>query len=576
MNIKHLNNFQLIWSLIPNNFKVYAKIIILMSLVAMIFETLSLGMVIPLMFSLAGPESNGSESSLHQLMSMTNLSEIDIKTAAFWLLLLFLVKNLFTIIFTKLQAKFVFSLEKHLSKKLLQIYINQPFSFYFKNKSSDLIRNAVAEVSLFSHNAVASVFSLLTELLILIGILSLLIYVNPLITSSCIIFFTLIGSIYHLTVSGYLSSWSKDRQISESKRIQVIQEIFGLIKEIKIYAKENYFLNHYSKFARLSSKSGENQQSLQVVPKALLEFSVILIICLFLLTNKHDSSTMIATLGLYGAAAFRLIPSVNRINSYLQALKFSEVTIKLLHKEFSLFRDDEEASYGNIKFNESINVTNLTYRYPDNSKFIFNDISLKIDKGDIACITGSSGAGKSTLIDLICGLLRPISGQITIDDILVNNYVRSWQNQITYVPQNIFLIDGSIKDNIVFGDCADNINNDRLLESIEYSGLNELLRSKPMGMDTIVGESGILLSGGQKQRIGLARALYKRSSLLILDEATNALDPLLERAVIQSIAKIKGLTIIWISHSDKPINFANKLIHINSGNVKCTSIKRLS
>ena len=326
------------------------------------------------------------------------------------------------------------------------------------------------------------------------------------------------------------------------------------------------------------------------MPRILLEF--IAVLCLVtvvasLMINSPDLTLIIPTLAMFGAASMRLLPSANRILGAIQSIRYGRSTIDVVFKELSTL--DSRVYYENksneIKFKKIISLKSINFKYKSR-KIILQNINIKIPKGKFIGIIGESGAGKSTLIDILLGLLKPNSGLVEVDNIDVRTNIIGWQKKIGYVPQDIYLVDDTLRQNIAFGIPKTDINNEKVLEAIKLSKLDDFVASLEDGLETLFGERGIKLSGGQLQRVAIARALYRNPEILILDEATSALDNETENFVMESVKNLKGLkTIIVITHristilnSDyvyklkngfiekegKPIDILNKSIQINT------------
>lgn len=563
-----------IWKLLPESARVKAIIYIALSSLAMILEVVSLGMVVPLLAAVS-MDAHQSSSNFFlfkylYLFGMNNASTIVIFLAG-----IFLIKNIYLGLLAKFQGKYVFELESAISYRLFKEYLHQDYSQLIKKNSSELIRSIVGDVSNYVHNAVAPLLSLIAELFIVIGVLSLLIYIDVYAAISMALLIGGVGYIFHKIVRGRVSRWGESRQYHEGKRIQKIQEGIGAVKEIKIGSLEEVFSGIYLEHMHVSALSGRNQQALQSASRLFLEvlaiFSLALLVLFF--DKNQKGVELLSILGLYAAAAFRLMPSVNRIIGALQAIRFSRASIILLTQEFNKFTHDDFETEERVEFEKSIHLNDVTFSHANSTHIVFRKIDISFSKGDFVCIEGPSGVGKSTLIDIICGLLRPNSGVVNVDGKSIERSERQWQKNISYVPQSIFLLDETILKNIIFGSDSDNVDINRLEMVVHVCGLKSLLDSLPDGLNAKVGERGARISGGQRQRIGLARALYRRSRLLILDEATSALDTLAENEILKNICSFSDdLTIICISHNSAARNFANKVIRLTGEAVQLQNI----
>jgi ABC-type bacteriocin/lantibiotic exporter with double-glycine peptidase domain len=277
---------------------------------------------------------------------------------------------------------------------------------------------------------------------------------------------------------------------------------------------------------------------------------------------------LIPTVGLFVAAAFRMLPSITRIMNSIQIIKISNNSIDILYDEFKSFINYDISSHSNdsITFNNNIKLHNIGFSY-NNSKFI-EGLNLTIIKGETIGFIGQSGSGKSTIIDILLGLLKPKMGKILVDDKNVENNLRSWQDKIGYVPQTIFLTDDTLINNIAFGIEVNEIDNEKVLKCIQMAQLEEFIDSLPLGLHTFVGERGVRLSGGQRQRIGIARALYTNPEVLFLDEATSALDVNTEEHIMNMILQLKGeKTIIIVAHRHSTVKICDKIFKINHGKI---------
>lgn len=563
-SIINKNIYTAIWRLLPRTAQVNAAIYIVLSSLAMVLEVVSLGMVIPLLAAVSiGANQAPSNFFLLKYLPLSNFNDISI--IVILLTGIFILKNIYLGFLARFQGKYVFELESKISYQLFKEYLYQDYSELVKKNSSELIRSIVGDVSNYVHNAVAPLFSLVAECFIVIGILSLLIYVDIQAALSMAFLIGGIGYFFHKIIRSRVSKWGESRQYHEGKRIQKIQEGIGAIKEIKIGSLENPFSAIYSEHMSASASSGRNQQALQSTSRLLLEvlaiFSLALLILVF--NQNQKGVDLVSILGLYAAAAFRIMPSVNRMIGALQAIRFSRASVVLLTKEFNNFRRIKNLPLEKVSFENKIELSDVSFRHSTSAHMIFDKVNLSIARGDFICVEGPSGVGKSTLIDIICGLLKPTSGVVKVDDKSIEGQEKGWQKNISYVPQSIFLLDETILKNITFGSNDQNFDLIRLNRVVDICGLRPLLDIMPDGLNAMVGERGARISGGQRQRIGLARALYRKSRLLILDEATSALDADSEKVVLTNICCFSDdLTIICISHNNAPRTFANKLIQL--------------
>ena len=362
------------------------------------------------------------------------------------------------------------------------------------------------------------------------------------------------------------------RQDVDSKSSKIILETFGGIKDIFVLGRKQFFLNNFFKQNHLKASVSLRQLTISQFPRLYLELVAVfgLIGFILLMTYRNeDPKVLISTVGVFVAATFKIIPSINRLIASIQLLKYYKSSLSIIYNELVCLKTEEIPSNQNLDsyvFKDKIQLLNLSFGY--NNTTLLQDVNLEINKGDSIGIVGESGSGKSTLIDLLLGFQKPSKGLITIDDVDLNDVILSFRSKIGYVSQELYLIDDSILNNIAFGINKDEINIERVHEVIKLSQLETLIENSKDGVNTRVGERGVQLSGGQKQRIAIARALYSNPDILILDEATSALDSKTENSIIKTVEGLKGnVTIIIISHKLSILDMCNKVFKISDSKI---------
>ena len=369
-------------------------------------------------------------------------------------------------------------------------------------------------------------------------------------------------------------NWGKKRQYFDGKKIQSLQQAFGGIKEIKLHNKESTFFQFFSEFNFGSSNMSRNQSFISTFPRFWLEFLVIIcffLIVYFLKISGEEIQSITPTLAIFGAAAFKVYPSTNKILNSAQMIKYNLPVINLIYKEMNLqdlVKDSNNNELNKIIFKKNISININSFRYSDSGNKVLKDVKFEILKGSALGIIGHSGAGKSTLIDIILGLLKSNVELVNVDGLNIHKNIISWQKQIGYVPQSIYLMDDTLKKNTAFGIKETEIKNERLHNSLELSQLSKIIPNLEKGLETFIGENGIRLSGGQKQRIGIARALYSNPEILVLDESTSSLDYKTEKEILDSIKNLKGLvTTIIISHRVDNLKFCDNVLVLENGQI---------
>tara|TARA_B110000027_G_C16117213_1_gene300770 strand:- start:2583 stop:3827 length:1245 start_codon:yes stop_codon:yes gene_type:complete len=386
---------------------------------------------------------------------------------------------------------------------------------------------------------------------------------------------TLLGGIFYKASKIKLSEWGSVRQPLAGATIKAVMQGLGGIKDVKILGREQYFYDQFCGNNLILASILTKITTLQMVPRIFLElFAVLGLVLLIVIMQIQEKSLelLIPTLGVFVAAAFRLIPSVNKIIAAVQNIIYSKPVVNVLLNEFSLINQAKNSQVSgaiDIKFQSEIQLLNLDFSFDKLGNKILRNISLEIKKGSSVGIVGKSGSGKSTLIDIILGLLEPSKGQIIVDNFNIKNNIVSWQKHLGYVNQSIYLIDDDIRNNIAFGIENEQIDNKSLLDAINYAQLEEFISSLPDGVYTKVGERGVRLSGGQRQRIGIARALYRNPEILVLDEATSSLDNATEAAIMESLNIFKGTkTLIIVAHRLSTVENCDRIYSLKEGAIE--------
>ena len=480
----------------------------------------------------------------------------------------YLVKTFFLIFFSYWKANFIYKLHQKYAEKLYFNYINQNYLFHLKSNSSELTKNIVSTQN-FAHN-INQLSILFTEIIILLGLVLILMYVNVKATIFIFIFTTLISIIFLKLVTPILSIQGRKNMTNLKSLMENINSSFFAIKEIKIMNRENYFIKRFSKNIKNFSNSEKIQEFIQSIPRFILEFMSILLLIItifFMVHYEYDKVSIITFLALFAAAGFKIIPSINKIIFSLQHLKFYLPVSEIVITDLKLKKKEITNTPQNISKNWRVQIKNLSYIYPKSKKFVFRNINLDIKKFDIIGITGPSGVGKSTFINCLIGLLKPSNGEIIIDQESIFDNLKLWQNKIGYVPQQVFLTDNNIFSNIAFGVESKKINKHKIFQASQISQLSNFLKKK-QDYFKIIGERGVRISGGQMQRIGIARALYNEKDILIFDESTSSLDLETEKKFFKSIENFKRKkTIIIISHKLNTLKICDKVYKLKNNSL---------
>ena len=539
----------------------------------MLMETLGVGLIIPVLALVTDPDVLNRYSKVGPLLErIGNPDQITLVVGSMVVLLVvYTVKTGFIAFLTWRQSHFAYGVQIALSQRMFEGYLRQPYAFHLQRNSAQLIQNVSGEVQLFAYS-ITVVASLLSETLVLIGVSALLLVVEPI---GALIVISILGVIswlfYGINKSRVLR-WGETRQYHDGQRIQHMQQGFGGVKDVKLLGREDEFFAQYLFHTTASANTNKKQTVMVAMPRLLLEWLAVLglaILVFSMLAQGKPVQSLIPTLGLFAAAAFRLIPSVNRILSGMQHMRYSLPVIDRIYNEIvGLETDKKPTREGSLEIKYYIKLEKVGYIYSGAEQPALSNISLQIPKGSSTGFIGGSGAGKSTLIDIIIGLLTPTEGRVLIDETDIRENLRGWQDQIGYVPQFIFLTDDTLRRNIAFGLSEDQIDDNAVRHAIKAAQLHDFVDSLSEGVNTIVGERGVRLSGGQRQRIGIARALYHDPQILVLDEATSALDTETEEGIMKAVNVLHGeKTIIIVAHRLSTVSRCDHLYRMENGHI---------
>lgn len=560
-----MSQLKKIFEVLSKDIKVELYFLYFLILFAVVLEVLGISLIIPL-FDVILNKNNTSINSITDKFNFTNLET----TILFIFVIFYFFKTLFLSFLFYRKAFFSSKIQKFISENLYKSYIERDYNQYQNNKSSEQIRNILQEAALFSQ-VIGAYLLLATEFCVLFAIILFLLFYNFEATIVIFLLTSIVSIIIFYIPSKRLKYWGKQRQFHDNKKIKFIQDAFGSFKEIKILSLENFFLNNYRPHNTKSADVVAKNVFIGQLPRLFLEFFGVFCICGFtilLLFLKKDYDEILPIMAVYSAAGIRLLPSFTKLIAGMQKLKFSSAVIDLIYNEFkkTKLNLNKKSSTEEINFNTNIVVSNLSFSYEENNKNILEHINFDIEFGDTIGVIGESGAGKSTLVNIITGLSLPSEGKIVVDGKNINTNLKSWYKNIGYVPQNIYLSDDTIKNNIAYGKESSEIDLSALNYALEKSNLKKFIQTLNKGLDTQVGELGNKISGGQKQRIGIARALYIRPKLLILDEATNALDEETENKIIEELRILQGsMTIMFITHRHSTLSYCKKIFKLENG-----------
>ena len=490
------------------------------------------------------------------------------------LTLIFVLKNIYLALLVYLQGSLVKKIRSNLGEKVFKLYLNAPFKLHYEKNPADILRNIMGETSQ-AVTVLLQSFNLFREILILLTIFALLVYVDTLVSFSVFFIFTLFVGLFFYVTRKIIGKNGKILQKYMALKIQDINEAFGAIKEVKIFNKEKTLETKFNEKIHIWENSYLTNFFLTSLPRLVLEaiviLSVVSIVIIFVFIDR-DLNTIIPLLTLLTVAAARMLPSFNTISTALGSIKSLSPSFYLIISEIKYLEKlkfvKKTNSNKELSFKKDLHFKNIDFRYGKDQKPAISNLNIKIKPGSKVGIIGKSGAGKSTFIDISLGLLEPTKGEILLDGINILDDIISWQSQIGYVPQDVYLLDDTIINNITFSSNNNELDTINLNKILVTCNLEDFVKNSEKGLDTFVGDRGARISGGQKQRIGIARALYNNPKVIIFDEATSSLDLENESKIIDEIFAIdRSKTLILVTHRHQVVKNCDVVFLFDNGKI---------
>lgn len=564
-----IETVKIVWRLFTRSDRIAFIRIVFMVIIGMFLETVSLGIVVPIIGILTQDNYQEKYPWIVDLFGSLSREEL-ISAVMVAMVFIYIVRSLFLFWSLWIQKGFSASVSGRLSQSLFSIYLRQPYMFHLQRNSSTLMRNAKNATSVVTCG-VDPFLVLLTDGLVAIAMFSLLIYVEPIGTLAVLLVFGVSTLLFQRLTRRRIDNWGYRVDYHETKILQHLQEGFGGAKDVKILGRENEFLSQHEKHLGESIRINRIYNVILTLPRSFMEIITIVGLCLLVVSmvvRDRPLSDIVPILGLFAAAAFRVMPSINRLLMATQTLIFNRSIIASVYRDFLLDSPEVNSAQRVEPFAKQLELKDVSFKYPTAATPSLQDVSLVVKRGEAVGFVGPSGAGKSTLVDVILGLFAPTSGVVSVDGSDVHQNLRNWQNQIGYVPQAIYLTDDTLRRNVAFGLNDENIDDDLVREAIHLAQLQEFVSTLPDGLETVVGERGVRLSGGQRQRIGIARALYHKPSVLVLDEATSSLDTPTEHGVMQAVQALQGSkTVIIVAHRLSTVEYCDRLYRIEDSRI---------
>ena len=555
--------------------------IVILMLIGGVLESLGIAMIAPVMQVVIDPQKVEESKILSGIYNLFNLSSTTQLAALIMvaLILVFVIKNIFLYFMNVVQLRFVYTNQFATSRRMMINFMQRPYEYYLNADTTVIQRNITSDVNNL-YALILSCLQLISEIIVFVCLVAILLSQDARMTLTIATLLVIVLLVIKYFIKPVMVKAGQDNQDYYSGLYKWIYESVTGIKEIKVAAKENYFINGYADCGAGYVNAVQKYNLYNSTPRLLIETIAIAGMVGYMLVvmlSGTSITTLLPQLTVLAAAAARLLPSANRINNYLTSIAYFEPFLDNVSDNLQSEIHDESISYNSddyrvkttvekLPVKKTIRMEDITYKYPGTDKLILDKATMEIPVGKSVGIVGTSGAGKTTIVDVLLGLLEPENGKILADGVDVNTNYQGWLKNIGYIPQTIFMTDSTIRKNVAFGVPDDEIDDNKVWQALKEAALDEYVKELPEGLDTQIGERGIRLSGGQRQRIGIARALFEDPEVLVLDEATSALDNDTEAAIMDSINRLHGRkTLVIIAHRLQTIEKCDMIYSIGEG-----------
>lgn len=565
--------------------KINIVVLAVMIFIGGILETLSISAMLPVVWVIIDAESVQQNKYCQWIMELLHIQNMQgfIIMLLVALMIMYILKNAYLLLLTSEQNRFISVNRNRLISQVLREFLNRPYEFYLDADIPTVFRLTDSDIpNVFG--ILMAIISLASEVVVFVLICGVLIVTDWKLVLVLIFISGIVTLVLFKVLKPKLNSLGMTNQAIQSRIAKWrIQAIYG-IKDVKVLHRESFFADNYESNGKIGAKLNQKYAIINALPRILIEtifmVSILgyLVVCVAL---GDDMTQMLPTLTAFGLAAVRLLPCVNRINTYLTDISYFRPCLDYVYENMNINEISKKTNQTllpvdetkTMKLRNRIELKDIVYAYPNTDTLIFNHADMEIPYGKSIGIMGPSGAGKSTIVDILLGLLKVHEGQILCDgDNVFENYP-AWLAQIGYIPQSIYLVDEPIRNNIAFGIADDEIDDNRIWQVLEEAQLKEFIQTLPEGLDTAIGDRGVRLSGGQRQRLGIARALYHNPEILVFDEATSALDNETEAAVMEAINSFHGKkTMVIIAHRLNTIEKCDIIYKVEGGKITQTTL----
>lgn len=556
-------------------------LVLICTMLSAVLETLGVSAIMPIVEGLMDVDSLHNKWYLKPFVDVFHIesSNILIYIVCGGVILIYLFKNIYLVFYTWIVKKYTYKIKRELGTRVMESYMAQGYIFFVNNNSAKLLQGITGDVAAVN-SILNSIFSLITKMLTIMAIGVFMLIQEPFIAILLLVLSVLCVSGIQLFYKNSMNKYGELQREAIWENNQACLEAIHGSKEVLVTGRQDYFKKRYANSIIEHNKCCVRIEMATTIPTYIIETVCIIGLLLAVVVQvgtKGASTEMVTGLSMIAVGAFRILPAVGTISSALNAIRSSipsfnasYKTIKTVNELEEKMRQNEKreilAKKDQIRLKDELSINHIYYKYPATDNYILEDVSLKIRVKSSIGIIGTSGAGKSTFVDVLLGLLQPEKGQIMMDGIDITQIGKMWNQNIGYVPQTIYLVDEDIRSNIAFGIDKKNIDDDMVWRALEMAQLADFIREQPKGLDTRVGEWGIKFSGGQRQRVAIARALYSNPELLVLDEATAALDNETEKALMESIDALLGQkTLIVVAHRLTTIKQCDYIYEVKDG-----------
>ncbi len=557
--------------------KTNLSVLLVIILIGAFVELLGVSAIMPLIDVAMEPGTIGEKWYFVLISRNTGITDANqmIVLLAFVLIAIYILKNIYVTMMYSLQYRFIFNNQQRLSVRMMKSYMQQDYLFHVSRNVAEFQRNIVNDVNGF-YTVTLNALQFLAEFSVSVVLVAFLLvqdWVSTLAVASLLFLFMGFFTIFFRKVLVRIGEESRLANVSVTKWLL---QAFSGVKEIKVANKERFFIANYDRSYRDCARIQRQQSMLTYLPKPVMETvcicSLMIAMIIKIVVVKSDITSFVTTLSVFAVAAFRMLPSFNKITGYISGMMFNKPSIDAVYNDLREIeqlmarRTADHEDTVKVKLGTAIRLDRVSFRYPKAEKWILKNASLEISKNPSVALIRASGAGKTTAADLILGILEPQEGAVMIDGTDIRKCMTSWHEDVGYIPQTIYLMDDSIRANIAFGIPEAEIDDAAVGKALQEAQLDRFVHALPEGADTVIGDRGVKLSGGQRQRIGIARALYRNPSVLILDEPTSALDNETEKEVMEAIDGLHGTrTLIVIAHRLSTIKKCDRIYEVENG-----------